>query len=108
MVHLNKKLYDFNVFKILGQFFSDIYNSVITIKAAKEKQDEMVSKIGDLTEYNVRNQEKVEQKQKVLKHVKQIFETRNKIMDAFQNGVFPAPKNAQEKQTEEEKKIKNS
>ena len=33
-----------------------------------------------------------------------LFETRNKIIDAFQNGIFPAPKNAQEKQTEDEKK----
>ena len=104
MVHPNKKLYDFNMFKSLGQFASHIYNNFITIKDAKEEQDELVSKIRDLTEYIVRIQERVKQKQKILKNVKQLFETRDKIIDSFQNGVFPAPKNVQEKQIEEEEK----
>ena len=63
MVHSNRKLYDFNMFKRLGQFASDFYNGVITIKDAIEEQDELVCKIRDLTEYNLRNQEKVKQKQ---------------------------------------------
>ena len=96
------------MFKRLGKFASDICNSVITIKDAKEEQDELVIKIRDLTEYNVRNQEKLKQKQNILQNVKQLFKTRNKIIDAFQNGVFLAPKkalkNAPEKQTEEEEK----
>ena len=104
MVRSNIKLYDFNMFKTLGQFASDIYNNVITIKDAKEEQDELVIKMRDLTEYNVRNKERVKQKQKIFKNVKQLFETRNKIIDAFQNGVFPAPKNVQEKKNEEEEK----
>ena len=65
MVHSNRKLYDFNMFKSRVQ--SDIYNSVIRIKDAKEEQDELVSKMRDLTEYNVRNQKNVKQKQKILK-----------------------------------------
>ena len=101
MVRSNKKLYHFNMLKSLGQFASDIYNGVITIKDAKEEQDELVSKIRDLTEYNVRNEKKVKQKQEILKNVKQLFETRNKIIDEFQNDVFSATKNVQEKQTEE-------
>ena len=104
MVRSNKKLYHFNMLKSLGQFASDIYNGVITIKDAKEEQDELVSKIRDLTEYNVRNEKKVKQKQEILKNVKQLFETRNKIIDEFQNDVFSATKNVQEKQTEEKEK----
>ena len=65
IVHSNKTLYDFNMFKSLDQFASDIYDNVITIKDAKEEQDELVSKIRDLTEYNVRNEERVKQKQKI-------------------------------------------
>ena len=100
MVRSNKNLYDFS----LGQFTSDIYSKVITIKDAKEEEYELVSEIRDLREYNVRNEESIKQKQKILKNVNQLFEARNKIIDAFQNDVFPAPKNAQEKQTEEEEK----
>ena len=104
MVRSNKNLYDSNMFKSLGQFTSDIYSKVITIKDAKEEEYELVSEIRDLREYNVRNEESIKQKQKIFKNVNQLFEARNKIIDAFQNDVFPAPKNAQEKQTEEEKK----
>ena len=108
MVRSNKNLYDSNKFKSLGQFTSDIYSKVITIKDAKEEEYELVSEIRDLREYNVRNEESIKQKQKIFKNVNQLFEARNKIIDAFQNDVFPAPKNAQEKQTEEEKKTNNS
>ena len=97
MVRSNKKLYAFNLFKSLSQFAFDIYNGVITIKDAKEKQDELVSKIRDLAQYNVRYEERDKQKQKILKSVKQLFEKKKKIINAFQNGVFPATTNVQEK-----------
>ena len=70
MVHSNRKLYDFNIFKSLGQFASDIYNDAIIIKDTKEGQDELASKIKDPTKYNVRNPKRVEQTQKILKKCK--------------------------------------
>ena len=108
MVRSNKKLYAFNLFKSLSQFAFDIYNGVITIKDAKEKQDELVSKIRDLAQYNVRYEERDKQKQKILKSVKQLFEKKKKIINAFQNGVFPATTNVQEKTDQRRGKTNNS
>ena len=104
MVHSNRTLYDFNKFRDLNQFVFDIYNGVITIRDAEKEQTELASEIRDLIDYGVRSQKKDEQKQEVLRNVRQLLEIRNKIIDAFQNGIFPPPKNAQEKQTKEEEK----
>ena len=104
MVYLNRTLYDFNKFRYLNQFLLDIYNGVITIKDVEKEQDELACEIRDLIDYDVRNQEKDKPKQEVLKSAVQLLEIRNKIIDGFQNGIFPPPKNAQEKQTKEEGK----
>ena len=52
----------------------------------------------------MRNKKKEEQKQKVLKYARQLLEIRNKIIDAFQNGVFPSPKSVQKYRLKKKKK----
>ena len=102
MVHSNRTLYNFNKFRELNQLVLNIYNGVITIKDAEKEQDELASERRDLIDHDVRNQKKDEQKQEVLKNARQLFEIRNKIIYVFQNGIFPPPENAQEKQADEE------
>ena len=102
MVHSNRTLYNFSKFRDLNQLVLNIYNGVITIKDAEKERDELASERRDLIDQDVRNQKKDEQKQEVLKNARQLFEIRNKIIYVFQNGIFPPPGNAQEKQADEE------
>ena len=102
MVHSNRTLYNFNKFRDLNQLVLNIYNGVITIKDAEKERDELARERRDLIDHDVRNQKKDEQKQEVLKNGRQLFEIRNKIIYVFQNGIFPPPENAQEKQADEE------
>ena len=56
MVHSNRTLYDFSIFKGISNFVLDIYDCGISIEDAKKKQDKLESKIKNLTDYSVRDQ----------------------------------------------------
>ena len=97
IVSSNRTLYDFSVFKDLNSFVLDIYVGNISIEDAKKEQDELKSEIENLTDYNIKDQKKKEQKQEILKNARQLFETRNKIIKAIEDSVFPSPKKVQKK-----------
>ena len=104
LVHSNRTLYDFSRFKGFCNFVHDIYDGNISTEDAKKEQDDLESETINLTDYNVRNQKKEEQKQEIERNAGKLFEIKNLIIDAFQNGVFPLSKKVQETQTKEKEK----
>ena len=109
MVHSNRTLYDFSRFEGLSNFVLDIYDGNISTEDAKKEQDDLESEIKNLTDHNVKNQKKKKEKRGTKtrgfkKNARQLFEIRNRIIDALQNGVYPLPKKVQEKQTNKEEK----
>ena len=59
--HSSGRPYDFNKFRDIKQLRSDIFNGHISIKQAKDEQDEM-ERMANLENYNPANKNKVESK----------------------------------------------
>ena len=106
-MHTNGEPYDFNKFTSREQFCYDIGSGKITIKQAKNEQDEMSKKISDLKKYNPTNKTKATERSKVLENARNFFDGRKKIIDPFEDGILQMPekvlyKNQAEKQAEEQ------
>ena len=54
-----------------------------------------------LKKYDPSNTYKIKTGKDVLKSAEDLFETRNKIINAFRDGIFPFAKNLQKEQTKE-------
>ena len=61
----------------------------MTIDDAEHIQDEFNSMLGVLSNYNPRAQKYIEAKNKLLDNVKHLYEGREKIIEGFENGIFP-------------------
>ena len=61
----------------------------MTIDDAERIQDELNSMLGVLSNYNPRAQKYIEAKNKILGNVKNLHEQREKIIEGFENGIFP-------------------
>ena len=82
-----------------------MFNGHISIKQAKDEQDEMKEKITKLENYNPINEQKIKSKEEVFNNAKKLFDIRSKIIKAFEDGVFSLFKeNLHKKQAEEETK----
>ena len=57
-VHTNGKIFDFNIFRRLGDFTRSIDYADILIKQAMDKQDEMETLLRDLDAYIPQNKNK--------------------------------------------------
>ena len=80
--------YDFNRFSLPLKFIGKIYNYEITLNEAIEKQAKLKELINKLNNYGPRNSEKIEEKNRVLKSAKTLFDVRD-IIDLFEKGIFP-------------------
>ena len=49
----------------------------------------MLAKINNLEKYNPTNQDKINSKKEVLLIAKVLHNSRNKVINAFENGIFP-------------------
>ena len=49
----------------------------------------MVNKINNLEKYNPTSQNKINSKKEVLMNTKVFYNSRNKAINAFENGIFP-------------------
>ena len=58
-VHTNGREYNFHKFTLLEQFCYDILSGKVTIRQAKDKQNEINKEISDLEKYNPINQSKI-------------------------------------------------
>ena len=86
------------------KFTSKIYNRDLTLKKAKDDQQELEILIKKLNnDYNPVNQTKIKKKDDALKSAKKLFLMRKKIINAFSEGIFPYIDGFQvEKESDEE------
>ena len=91
-------------FMLPFKFTLKIYSHNLTLQEAKDDQQELKILINKLNnKYNPRNQEKIEEKIKVIKSAKILYSIREEIIDAFKKGIFPYIGGFQaEKETDEE------
>ena len=54
-----------------------------------------------LKKYDPSNSYKIKTRKEILKNPEDLFETRNKIINAFRDGIFPLAKYVQKEQTKE-------
>ena len=112
--HSNGTPYNFSKFRDIKQLGNDIFNGHISIKQAKDEQDEMKNEIKKMKNYNPTNEQKIKSKEEVFNKAKQLFEITTKIIKAFKDGIFPLSKEhlhkeqAKEVKQEEEKRRNNS
>ena len=85
----NNTDYDFSDYKTCKELFKGLYCKKITIEEAEREQDEFNAIIGVLEDYTTRNNKYIEEKNKLLNYVKEIYEGREKIIEGFKNEIFP-------------------
>ena len=68
---------------MLQQFYYDILSGKITVKQAKDKQNEIKKEISSLDSYDQKRQDKIDERSNVLKNAKRNFDEREKIIEAF-------------------------
>ena len=83
----NKEKFNFNTFRMPLNFLSDIYNGKISLKEAEFKQKDL--EIENLQFYYIpKNKKEKEEKSQVLMQANDLLEYRDKIIDAFKDGIF--------------------
>ena len=87
----NQEKFNFNTFRMPLNFLQDIYKEKISLKEAEFKQRGLEIKIRDLQfGYTPKNKKEKEEKNQVLMHANELLESRNKIIKAFKDDIFPS------------------
>ena len=85
----NKEKFNFNTFMMPLNFLSDIYNGKISLKEAEFKQRDLEIEIRNLQfGYESKDKKEKEEKSQVLMQANDLLEYRDKIIDAFKDGIF--------------------
>ena len=85
----NKKKIIFNTFKIPLDCLSAIYNGEISLKEAEIQQRDLEKKTEELKfNYKPKNEKEKEEINGVLMQANDLFQYRDKIIDAFKDGHF--------------------
>ena len=85
----NKKKIIFNTFKMPLDFLSAIYNGEISLKEAEIQQRDLEKKTKELKfNYKPKNEKEKEEINGVLMQANDLFQYRDKIIDAFKDGHF--------------------
>ena len=80
-------IYDFTVLKGSIKFDSVISNKD-SLNDAKDSQNNMLVMLNNLEKYNPKNLKKVKPREETLANAGILHDDRNKIINAFENGVF--------------------
>ena len=85
----NKEKFNFNTTMMPLNFLSDIYNGKISLKEAEFKQRDLEIEIRNLQfGYESKDKKEKEEKSQVLMQENDLLEYRDKIVDAFKDGIF--------------------
>ena len=85
---IDRKIYDFTVFKNPIKFASVIFNKG-SLKDAKDSQNEMLVMLNYLKNYNPKNLKKIKSREGTLINAQIFYDDRKKVINAFEDGVFP-------------------
>ena len=81
-IHSDGTQYDFNQYRDLNQYGSEIYNGKISIEDAKDEQYEMKILINKLKMYNPTSLKKAEFRIKVHENLQRLYIIRNETIKA--------------------------
>ena len=98
---MKTKEYNFYQFANLNTFGKKIFNGKTSIEDALEEQAKMKKLLMRLKKYDPSNDYQLKTRKKVSKNAENLFEKRNKIINAFDDGIFPFAKDVQKKETKE-------
>ena len=87
-----KHYYNFTIFLDFKTFAESLYNGSISLEVAKLKQRNMEYIIIKLEDYKPKKKEIKTQKDVVLPNAIEFYKGRKMILIAFENNVFPLPK----------------
>ena len=76
------KIFNFNIFKLSFKF-------KITLEEAKKDQYKMLKQLTDLEKYDPENPDKINSRKETLINPEKLYNNRNNVIKAFENGVFP-------------------
>ena len=86
----NKEKFNFDAFRMLLNFLSDVYNGKISLKEAQLKQKDLEKEIENLQFYYIpKNKEEKDEKSQVLMQANDLLEYREKNIDAFKDTFSP-------------------
>ena len=94
-IHSNGTEFNFYKFANLNLFGNKIFNGKTSIEDALEEQTKMEKLLMSLKKHDPSNNSKIKTRKEVLENAEDLFETRNKIINAFRAGIFPLAKNVQ-------------
>ena len=85
----NREKFNFNIFRKPLNFISAIYDGEISLKEAEFSQKYIEKKIEELKfNYKPKNEKEKEEINQVLIQANDLLEYKDKIIDAFKNGIF--------------------
>ena len=91
----SKYTYNFENFQTIKTFGENIYDGTITLKEAKDYQNDLLveslnfkKKTKPKSTEKKKKQKKKQEKQIVLKNLYNLFEGRDKVLDAFESKIF--------------------
>ena len=87
----DREKFNFNTFRIPLNFLSAICNGKISLKEAEFKQRDLEKEIEEPQFYYItKNKGEKEEKSQELMHAKELLESRNEIIKAFKDDIFPS------------------
>ena len=100
--HSNGKEFNFYKFSNLNLLGNKIFNGKTSIEDALEEQAKIEKLLMSLKKYDPSNSYKIKTRKEVLKNAEDLLKTRNKIIRAFEDGIFPLAKDVQKKKRPKE------
>ena len=85
----NNATYNYRDYKTFKEFFRDIYYTNTSINEVERKQNEFDAMLNVLIRYPPRDEKHIVVKNELLDGAKDFYEGREKIIEGFQNGIFP-------------------
>ena len=99
-MHRNRKIYDLTIFRRLVNLARSIYYG----EKNRQDEDEMESLLSSLNNYNAQNKTKMKNKKETFYNANKLFYGREIVINAFENGIFPLPKEPQDEEWSKEQK----
>ena len=99
-MHTNRKIYDLTIFRRLVNLARSIYYG----EKNRQDEDEMESLLSSLNNYNAQNKTKMKNKKETFYNANKLFYGREIVINAFENGIFPLPKEPQDEEWSKEQK----
>ena len=86
----NIHAYDFQTFQTIRTFARDIYNGEISLEEANEDQEKLLDEIIYFNKKTKpKNERKKQEKEDVIKNLRNFYNGRKKVIKAFNSKIFP-------------------